>query len=232
MSLNLPAELSNLDRYEEGSRLAGVIYFHSISEERFTGTPERNFNMFRRLCGDSALKNVVLVTNMWGEVSGNTGETRERELSNKFFKPALDKGAQMARHHNTVESAHSIIRRIVANRPVALLIQEELVDEHKSIVDTVAGEAVNRELNELVRRLRGELKIVQEEMMEALGRRDEETRQELEEEKRRLEIQMEGRRAEAEYIRQLSDLTGRPQDLQVGTSATGGAISMKARPPR
>ena len=147
--------------------------------------------MFRELCGDAALKNVVLVTNMWGEVSRDVGEARENELSGKFFKPALDNGAQLVRHHNTVQSAHSIIRRIVANHPVALQIQRELVDEHKDITGTAAGEAVNRELHEQIRRHQAELKVVQEEMEQASKEKDEVTRRELEEARRKLEEEME-----------------------------------------
>ncbi|KAF9653408.1 P-loop containing nucleoside triphosphate hydrolase protein [Thelephora ganbajun] len=177
--------------YEKGSKLAGVIYVHRISDKRFTGIAGRNFKMFRELCGDTTLKNVVLVTNMWGEVSRKVGESREDELSGNFFKPVLDKGAQMVRHHNTAQSAHDIIRMIMKNRPVVLQIQRELVDEHKDIIDTAAGEAVNRELNEQIRRHQAELKIVQEEMMQALKEKDEETRQELEEETRKLQEQME-----------------------------------------
>ena len=71
--------------------------------------------------------------------------------SGKFFKPALDNGAQLVRHHNTVQSAHSIIRRIVANHPVALQIQRELVDEHKDIALAAVGEVINRELHEQIR---------------------------------------------------------------------------------
>ena len=147
--------------------------------------------MFREICGDEALKNVVLVTNMWGEVSLGVGEAREDELSSKFFKPVLDKGAQMSRHHNTVESAHDIIRKIAKNFPVALRIQRELVDEHKNIADTAAGEAVNRELNEQMERHQTELKSIQEEMVHALNEKDEEARQELEEEKNKLQEQLE-----------------------------------------
>ena len=147
--------------------------------------------MFRELCGDTTLRNVVLVTNMWGEVSRDVGESRESELSSNFFKPVLDKGAQMVRHHNTAQSAHNIIRKIMMNRPVVLQIQRELVDEHKDIVDTAAGEAVNRELNEQMRRHQAELKAVQEDMMQALKEKDEETRQELEEETKKLQEQME-----------------------------------------
>ena len=146
--------------------------------------------MFRELCGDSTLKNVVLVTNMWGEVSTEDGQDRENQLSSDFFKPVLDKGAQMVRHHNTAESAHDIIRMIIKNHPVALRIQEELVDEQKDIVDTAAGEVVNKELNEQMKRHQTELKKVQEEMEQALKEKDEETRQELEEDRREMQAQM------------------------------------------
>ena len=94
--------------------------------------------MFRKLCGESTLKNVILVTNMWTRDSQDTDEAREKELSNRFFKPALDKGAQMARHHNTTQSAHAIVRKIVKNHPVTLQIQRELVDERGGVVHTTA----------------------------------------------------------------------------------------------
>ena len=146
--------------------------------------------MFRELCGDTTLKNVVLVTNMWGEVSRDVGEARANELANNFFKPALDKGAQMVHHSDTAQSAHDVILRIMGNHPLVLQIQRELVDEHKDILDTAAGEAVNRELNEQIRRHQAELKVVREEMMQA-SKRDEETRRELEEETRKLQKQIE-----------------------------------------
>jgi len=142
--------------------------------------------MFRELCGDKTLKNVVLVTNMWGEVSQDVGEARERELATSFFKPVLDKGAQLVRHHNTTESAHGIIRRIMENQPMVLQIQCELVDEGKTITNTAAGEVINKELNEQIRHHQVELKAVQEEMMQALENKDEEGRKELEEVTRKL----------------------------------------------
>lgn len=138
--------------------------------------------MLRKLCGDSALKNVILVTNMWGKVPLNVGEAREQDLVREFFKPALDKGAQLARHHNTTQSAHDFIRHIMKNNPVPLQIQRELVDEHRELFDTAAAQAVNDELNELIRRHQTELKTIRDEMLQALKNDDKETRQELQEE--------------------------------------------------
>ena len=74
----------------------------------------------------------------------------------------------MIRHHNTAQSAQDIILTVMKNRPVVLQIQRELVDEHKDIVDTAAGETVNQELNEQIRRHQIELKEVQEQMMQTL----------------------------------------------------------------
>ena len=176
-----------LNRYEEGSTLAGVIYIHRISDNRFGGITGRNFNMFRKLCGESTLKNVVLVTNMWKEDSQAVNEAREKELSEKFFKPAIDKGAQLVRHHNTTPSAHDILRKIVKNHPVVLQIQRELVDERKDIIDTAAGDSINAELKAQIRRHQADLKELREEMAQALKAKDDEMRQELEEAKRELE---------------------------------------------
>ena len=105
---------------------------------------------------------------MWDEVSQNVGEARERELASNYLKPALDKGAQMVRHHNTEQSAHDVIRRIMNNHPVVLRIQRELVDEHKDVANTAAGEAIDRELKEAARRHEAELKKAEEERARAL----------------------------------------------------------------
>ena len=114
--------------------------------------------MFRKICGETTLRNVIVVTNMWEDGSRDVSEARERELRDNFFKPAIDKGAQMARHNNTPQSAHDIIRTIIRStkryHPVALRIQYELVDKPRDIADTTAGKAINRELNEQTRRER------------------------------------------------------------------------------
>ena len=171
--------------------LAGVIYVHRISDHRFGGITGRNFNMFHKLCGGSTLRNVVLITNMWNNVHQDVNEACETELSDNFFKPALDEGAQMVRHHNTTESAQDIILKIMKNRPVVLRVQRELVDEGKNIIDTVAGEFLNQELKEQIRRYQVELKEVQEEMVQALKEKDEEMRQGLEEAERELQEKIE-----------------------------------------
>lgn len=187
-------------------QLSGIIYMHRISDFRMGGISRRNFSMFRQLCGDDNLKNVIIVTNMWGEVSQTVGEDRETELreNNLFFKPVLDKKAQLLRHNNTTQSAHTIIHHILKNHPMTLRIQEELVDEGIDISETAAGVELSRELAELAKKHKKELRQMQDEMREAIRAKDEETRRELEEETQKLSaeicrVQADSQRLATEY---------------------------------
>jgi len=156
--------------------------------------------MFRQLCGDSTLKNVVLVTNMWGKVTQELGEARERELVDKFFKAALGNDAQLVRHHNTTQSSHDIIRRITKNHPTAFQIQRELVDEGKNLNNTAAGVAVNEEMNRLIGHHEAEVKALREELQHSLKNRDEDTRIELEKTTNELKEQINEMRRESETM--------------------------------
>ncbi|KAF5329409.1 hypothetical protein D9619_009144 [Psilocybe cf. subviscida] len=206
--------------YENGKTLAGVIYLHRISDFRMGGISTRNFKMFRQLCGESTLGNVVIVTNMWSEVSEDVGSAREAELvsDDLFFKPVLSKGAQMLRHDNTPASAHAILSRIIDNHPLPLQIQRELVDEKMDIADTAAGEELNRELKIQLEKHKQEMKMLQEEMQEAIREKDEETRRELETATSKLEkemarVQSDSQNLVSQYMEEKNDLEKRVQDL-------------------
>jgi hypothetical protein len=208
-------------RYKEGVTLAGVLYFHRISDFRMGGISTRNFKMFRKLCGDSTLQNVVIVTNMWGEVSTEVGEAREAELIREdiFFKPVLDKGAQMARHENTVPSAERIVRLIIDNHPLPLRIQRELVEEGKDISETSAGEELNRELNAQIKKHQQEMLVLKEEMQQAMKDKDEETRRELEIETQKM--QREISRFENDAKRLASDYKSEKERLEARLTEMG-----------
>ena len=179
-----------------------------------SGAAVKNFKMFQKLCGESALQNVVIVTNMWGGVDRRVGEKREAELKGKdiFFKPVLDKRGQMARHLNTTDSARDILRLILHNRPLPLRIQVELVDEHKDISRTSAGEELNRELNARIRKHKEEVHTLEEKMHRAMRDKDEEIRKELEEETKKMESEI--KRIEVEAERMASDYQRRERELK------------------
>jgi hypothetical protein len=207
-------------RYENDKKLAGVIYIHRISDFRMGGISTRNFRMFRELCGDSSLKNVVILTNMWGEVNKEVGEARERELANDdlFFRPVLEKGAKMIRHDHTIASAQKVLRYFFNTRPAVLQIQREIVDEKKDILQTAAGEELNKALIEQMQRHKREMADLQEEwqgklrlaadlsramltiILAALDAKDEETRREIEAESKKLKKEMERIEGESQKL--------------------------------
>ncbi|KIM40745.1 hypothetical protein M413DRAFT_167210 [Hebeloma cylindrosporum] len=179
--------------YEHGKSLSGVIYMHRILDNRVGGISTRNFRMFRKLCGEDSLRSVVIATTMWDQAEITVGEDREQELASKdnFFKPALEKGARLARHNNTLESAQAIIRSIIQQSPssVTLQIQEEL-GRGLCISETQAGKELGRELNEQMERHREEMRGLIGEIQETTRVRDEESRQELTRERVRMEAVM------------------------------------------
>ena len=179
-------------RYRAGKKLAGVIYLHRISDFRFGGIATRNFRMFRELCGENTLKNVVIVTTMWGEVTLAKGTAREAELAmnKKFFKSAIDKQALLLRHDNTLSTAQSVLHHIIHNQPRTLRIQDEVVTQGMDISQTAAGEELSRELAAQTRKFKAEMKALQEQTNAAIKAKDQETRMELEEERIKLRDQM------------------------------------------
>ncbi|KAL4072368.1 hypothetical protein V8B97DRAFT_2023535 [Scleroderma yunnanense] len=127
--------------YKRKVFLSGLLYFHRISDNAMGGTALRDVTIFRQLCGDANSKNVVFVTTMWDEVLEDVGLQRENELLNHFW--AMTKlGSITCRFHNTEESAWEIINAISISPPEErrpLLIQQEVVDEHKPLHKTLAG---------------------------------------------------------------------------------------------
>lgn len=72
--------------------LAGILYFHRITDNRISGTANRNIRMFGKLCGSKAAEKVILVTTMWDQVAkqdeGKQRVAQERleELKSKYWK--------------------------------------------------------------------------------------------------------------------------------------------------
>ena len=176
---------------------------HRISDFRVGGIAVKNFRMFRQLCGDNALQNLAITTNMWGEVSLEKGYERERELmtNGKFFKSALDKGAEIRRHDNSIESGAGILRWIISKQPVVLGIQDEIVNQGRDLAETQAAEELQREIMEEAERQRAEMAKYQEEV-EAEARRIEEERK-MEMERIRVETLQ---RMEEERERELAEI--------------------------
>ncbi|KAI0766719.1 hypothetical protein BC629DRAFT_1596240 [Irpex lacteus] len=173
--------------YEHGLKLSGIIYMHRITDRRVGGVTRKNFRKLRELCGEETLDHVAIVTTMWDqEVSDERAIAREEELKTDslFFKNAIEKGAQMLRHNNTVESARAI-----------------LVDEKKDITQTIAGTELQAELSNLIQQHTRELQSLKEDLTKALEKKDMQAKQEIEEERAQMQSQLKKIEADKEQLR-------------------------------
>ncbi|KAG6333804.1 hypothetical protein ID866_5282 [Astraeus odoratus] len=215
---SIAAYLSNT--YEQGAKLSGIIYMHRISDVRMSGTSKRNFRIFRELCGESTLRSVLIVTNMWGHVDPKVGEERENELTTneRLFKSVLDKGARLHRHDNTEASAHSILRYLIHGPEATLAIQHEIVNEHKDLPQTAAGAELTRILREQAERHGEELCKLRGEMEDAMRVKDEARRQLQEEVERKREeierIQRDLERMATDFLAEKARLESRIAEME------------------
>lgn len=143
------------------------------------GFSRRSFKLFKSLCGEKTFKNVAIVTTMWDKVTLEEGKAREMQLgtSAQFFKPALDEQAIMLRHNNTVESARDVIRRIFANHPVPLVVQEEMVDDKILLPNTNVGKELTKDLQKSAQQFCMNIENTRDEIVR---KKDEKSTQELE----------------------------------------------------
>jgi len=88
--------------------LTGLLYLHRITDNRVGGVSRKNMQMFHSLCGNAALKNVILCTTMWSGVSADVGAEREEELESKFWQKMIAKGASTTRYDGTPENSREI----------------------------------------------------------------------------------------------------------------------------
>ncbi|WYZ36262.1 hypothetical protein EsH8_XII_000012 [Colletotrichum jinshuiense] len=124
------------------------------------GSAKSSVTLFRQLCGPDNLNRVVLVTTMWDKLDDDkVGVSREKELveNNEFWGCMVERGSQVERHYDTVESARKLIDIFLpqgheqSNRPppqMELAIQREMVDQHKVLESTSAGQQVCNKLDQ------------------------------------------------------------------------------------
>ena len=129
--------------YHDEMNLAGIVYLHDICLPRCTGTILKNLDMFKKLCGDDALGNVVLGTTKWSLIHRQeTGEQREQQLHDSFWKDMINHGSVIRRVRDD-SSAREILDHILQNKAVeSVLIQDEVVDKRIPVPETTAGKTL------------------------------------------------------------------------------------------
>ncbi|THV66967.1 hypothetical protein D6D28_07883 [Aureobasidium pullulans] len=160
--------------YNKKVRLSGIVYLHRINDNRMTGSSMKTLDLFKQLCGDDAFEHIVLATTMWNNVARETGKQREKDLkeNDRYWGLMWQKGSTIIRH-DSKESAMKIVEELLKrNSRVVLNIQRELVDEHKTLEDTAAGQTVSKELTELKKQNERTLQELQASHRDELCNRD------------------------------------------------------------
>ncbi|CCM03859.1 uncharacterized protein FIBRA_06009 [Fibroporia radiculosa] len=212
--------------YEKGKKISGVIYMHRISDTRMGGIARENFRLFTKICGPRAMANVLIVTTMWDDVDVGVGEARENELASKplFFKDAIAHGAQMARLYSpSASSARGILEALLDRVPQVLQMQQELVEEHKSVPQTEAGTELRSELERQAEKHQGQMRELRLRMGAELQGKDAAHRQEIE------EYQEELARLQKKILNAESDLQKLSQDKGKGKGGRLMAIFGRRR---
>jgi len=128
--------------YRQKIRLSGIIYLHDISQEKFSAADSKSLQIFKHLCGDAALRNVVIGTTKWGKVMSNLAEAekREQDLRCEVWKSMIDSGSKVHKFCGT-KSALEFIDKVLHPKvtDIFLEIQKELVRNQKTVAETKAG---------------------------------------------------------------------------------------------
>ncbi|PPR01889.1 hypothetical protein CVT24_001358 [Panaeolus cyanescens] len=139
--------------YKRGICLSGIIYLHRINDIRLDTGVQNTLTLFQRICGGFVFNRINLVTTMWNEVPPERGEIKEKQLvDSKYWQPMTrrgdgKRGAFVTRFNmTTVEQARETALEAMwklagrADRKMVLLLQQELVDDKKSLPKTQAGQ--------------------------------------------------------------------------------------------
>lgn len=155
--------------YSENMLLSGIIYLHSISDTRMTHSSLQNLRMFRKLCGDDNLKNVILATTKWGVTPLEDAFRRERELTSEggFWRTMIAAGSVVRRFENSTTSATDLVEEILdGGQKFVPAIQKEMV-QGKKLADTAAGAYIEEAIVRLQKEHEGEKKALLEEVQRA-----------------------------------------------------------------
>lgn len=122
-------------------RLNGLMYFHRIIDPRLTGSARENMRLFKDLCGEENMPNVLLATTFWDQIEASTGNIRENILrtDQQFWAPMVKKGSKVVRVLHDRETKLQLLVNIAKhNQPVLVQAQKEMMSG-TSLEETAAA---------------------------------------------------------------------------------------------
>jgi len=169
----------------------------------------KNLRLFRQLCGDDGLGNVILATSFWDQVAPSIGHERELILkdSKDFWANMVAKGSEVVRIKRDRSVCLQILERIAAKNQVDLLVQREMVVQKKNLEDTTVGEnLMSSEIKKFEKTLEEEKKAEKKRLLGILKEGQEKHKRDMKslqtlQKKGEREAQQRRRKAEKEHER-------------------------------
>lgn len=104
-----------------------------------SGSLLKGLNVFLGLCGMDVMRNVIIVTTMWGKIPQPIAQKQQRELETRWFKEILDHGGRLESFKNNADSAWEIINLVLGLKPSQPLLLEREMRNGASVQNTTAG---------------------------------------------------------------------------------------------
>jgi hypothetical protein len=157
--------------YRNNSKLNAILYLHPITDLRIQGSAIRNLRMFRKLCGDSSLKNVVLATSFWDKVTTTEGEKREQQLiiRKDFWQGMISKGCRVERLKDHRAAGLDLLRSLKVQGKMKTDVQVQIVDQGLPRSKTNAVKVINQDLQQLQLKNENERSLAKEEAARKLN---------------------------------------------------------------
>ena len=143
--------------YGKEKKLSGIICLHDISQKALFQMSDQNLTMFKQLCGNDGLGNIIFGTTKWDKLTREAGLESERQLADGYWKKMVQSGSTMMRAQNDESSTQKVIECILDNVDYNH-VQDELREVQKIVPRTEHGDILRKKLRELLSEMDLQLK--------------------------------------------------------------------------
>ena len=119
------------------------------------------------------MENVFLTTTQWSNADPAEGQAREDSLRDEgLWGRLIRKGATLQRFYGTRGSGLELIHKLMSNTRKPLDIQDQIVEQNMTLLETNAGKCINEELIAQEKRFKEKLGSLEKRLQEAVKTQD------------------------------------------------------------
>ncbi|KAK3357921.1 P-loop containing nucleoside triphosphate hydrolase protein [Lasiosphaeria hispida] len=153
-NLKILQEIANQLKAHDAN-VTGAIYFHRITDKRFTGTSRFNFDIFKAICGEAFFPRMVCVTTMWNNIKPRRMPDFE-SLSKELRQGPMDFAGKSVKIFDLNGSDPDVYFEVLSyfaqfprgnHRPLQLEKEVRGNPRLKSVKKTMAGREVMKNVN-------------------------------------------------------------------------------------